>query len=116
MMVRVIHWDDTTLPFGNSPSKSIPDADQLRADVESGTEWHWYYKGLCGVIPMERMRNAIQSWDAVQMQRHRRNPVPVSVGVFGWEDVEPLEKFGELGETDTCTHPGSRRKANQRPA
>lgn len=109
---RQIHWDDITLPFAKSASRSVPDSEILRKDCETGAEWHWYYRGLLGIITLDRMKNALAAWDAVQMQRHRREPVPESVGVFRWSDVISMEERQKLAESGTAENPAPSGKAD----
>lgn len=111
--VRIINWDDITLPFGgDAPSARVPSVNLLRHDVDSGIEWHWCYRGLVGVITKEKMSNALAAWDAVQMQRHRREPVPESVGVFRWSDVISMEERQKLAESGPAESPAPGGKAD----
>lgn len=111
--VRILNWDDVVLPFGkDSASKCVPSVDQLREDVTNGVEWHWYYHGLLGIITLERMKNALVAWDSIQMQRHRREPVPESVGVFRWSDVISMEEREELAKSGSSEKTGPSGKAD----
>jgi hypothetical protein len=108
MRIRIIQWDDISLPFGNSPSIAIPTIETLREDVGAGYEWHWFYRGLLGVITIERMRNALDAWDRAQMQRHRREPVSCDVGIFRWSDVVSVDERQKMADAgpDADATPG----------
>ncbi len=101
---RVINWDDITLPFGNPPSVMVPDSERLRLDIAAGIEWHWFYKGMLGILPIATMKNALRYWDNITQQRHRREAVPSCIGMFRWSETVSLEELDKLFQAEPGTH------------
>lgn len=109
---RIINWDEPTLPFGKSPSGAVPSINHLNMDIRMKAEWHWYNKGVLGILTVEVMENALDTWAAWQRKTDRREPMPDAVGKFYWEQTISAKDREKMVETGTPgdTAPGG--KAN----
>lgn len=110
---RIIRWDDVELPFGNPPSTAVPKVPDLIHDAEAGMDWHWYYKGLLGIIPNATLRNAAEEWRIYDERGPRRDGTPKSVGKFTWAQTVSMEEAKKFGRGDSAAEASSGGESSQ---